>query len=60
MSQNGFYLSQMESASSFILNIKGKDLKMDENEFEQKREKYKKKYENKLIEQNVNKKAKPN
>ena len=60
MSQNGFYLSQMESASSFILNIKGRDLKMDENEFNQKREKYKKKYESKISDQNVNKTPKPN
>ena len=42
MGQNGFYLSQMESTKAFLLNIKAKDLKMDDNEYEQKMEKYKK------------------
>ena len=42
MGQNGFYLSQMESTKTFLLNLKAKDLKIDENEFQQKIEKCKK------------------
>ena len=60
MSKNGFYFSQMESARTFLLNIKGKDLKMDENEFEQKKEKYLKKYEDEENYKNLNKNIKPN
>ena len=47
MGQNGFYYSQMESACTFILNIKSSDLKIDEKEFLQKKELYKKIHENK-------------
>ena len=43
--RNGFYFSQMESACTFILNIKSSDLKIDENEFNKNMAKYKKKYE---------------
>ena len=42
MGEYGFYLTQMESTKAFLLNIKAKDLKMDDNEYEQKMEKYKK------------------
>ena len=58
MGQNGFYFSQMESACSFILNIKCSDLKMEEKEFNEKREKYRKKYESKSGDKNINKKTK--
>ena len=50
MGQNGFYFSQMESAKTFIENIKASDLKMDEKEFNEKREKY----QNKIKEKNIN------
>ena len=60
MGQNGFYFSQMESAYAFIKNIKGSDLKMDEKEFNEKREKYRKKYERKDSDKNLNKKVKLN
>ena len=58
MGQNGFYFSQMESACTFIKNIKSSDLKMEEKEFNEKREKYRKKYERKESDKNINKKAK--
>ena len=58
--QLGFYFSQMESACTFILNIKSADLKMDEKEFNEKRDKSKKKYEIKGSDKNVNKKVKLN
>ena len=45
--KNGFYCSQMESGCNFILNIKSSDLKMKDDEFNKKREKYKKMYEEK-------------
>ena len=45
--KNGFYCSQMESGCNFILNIKSSDFKMKEDEFNKKREKYKKIYEEK-------------
>ena len=60
MGQNGFYFSQMESACTFLKNIKGKDLKMDENEFNAKMEKYRKKYESRDDDKNLNKKIKLN
>ena len=60
MSQNGFYLTQMESARTFLLNIKGKDLKMGENEFNEKKEKCLKKYEEIENNKNLNKNTKPN
>ena len=60
MSQNGFYLTQMESARTFLLNIKGKDLKMGENEFNEKKEKCLKKYEEIENNKNLNKKTEPN
>ena len=58
MSQNGFYLTQMESARTFLLNIKGKDLKMGENEFNEKKEKCLKKYEEIENNKNLNKNIK--
>ena len=60
MGENGFYCSQMESACTFILNIKSSDLKMNENEFNKKRELYRKAYEDKekLIQINKNLKIK--
>ena len=60
MSQNGFYLTQMESARTFLLNIKGKDLKMGENEFNEKKEKCLKKYEEIENNKNLNKNTEPN
>ena len=60
MSQNGFYLSQMESARSFLKNIKGADLKIDENEFKEKSEKSLKKYIKKESNKNLNSGIKPN
>ena len=45
--RNGFYVSQMESACAFILNIKSSDLKMNDEEFNKKREQYRKMYEDK-------------
>ena len=50
----------MESACTFILNIKSSDLKMNENEFNKKRELYRKAYEDKekLIQINKNLKIK--
>ena len=45
--KNGFYCSQMESGCNFILNIKSSDLKMKDDEFNKKREIYKKMYEEK-------------
>jgi hypothetical protein len=45
--KNGFYCSQMESGCNFILNIKSSDFKMKEDEFNKKREIYKKMYEEK-------------
>jgi hypothetical protein len=58
MGQNGFYFSQMESACTFIKNIKSSDLKMEEKEFNEKREKYRRKYERKESDKNNNKKMK--
>ena len=58
MGQNGFYFSQMESACTFIKNIKSSDLKMEEKEFNEKREKYRRKYEKKESDKNNNKKMK--
>ena len=58
MGQNGFYFSQMESACTFIKNIKSSDLKMEEKEFNEKREKYRRKYETKESDKNNNKKMK--
>ncbi len=58
MGQNGFYFSQMESACTFIKNIKSSDLKMEEKEFNEKREKYRRKYERKESDKNNNKKIK--
>ena len=37
----------MESACAFILNIKSSDLKMNDEEFNKKREQYRKMYEDK-------------
>lgn len=42
----GFYMSQMESASSFISEIDYKQLNMNENEFKQKKAESSKKYLN--------------
>ena len=42
MGKNGFFCSQIESACNFILNMKGSDLKMSNNEFISKMEQYRK------------------
>ena len=42
MGKNGFFCSQIESACNFILNMKGSDLKMGNNEFNNKMEQYRK------------------
>ena len=54
LGKNGFYCSQIESACNFILNMKGSDLKLSDDEFNSKRELYLKINEEKL-EKNINK-----
>ena len=51
--KNGFYCSQMESALEFILNIKGSDLKMNNEEFNKKRELHRKMLEEKDKNKNI-------
>ena len=47
ISKYGFFVSQMESACTYILNIKGSDFKMDNEEFNKLREQYAKNIEDK-------------
>ena len=44
ISKYGFFVTQMESACTYILHIKASDLKMNEEEFNKKREEYAKMY----------------
>ena len=49
MGKNGFFVTQMESASTFILNMKSSYLKISNEEFNKNRELYRKIYEEKNI-----------
>jgi hypothetical protein len=54
ISKYGFFVTQMESACTYILHIKASDFKMNEEEFNNKRNEYAKIYENKDIINNDN------
>ena len=54
ISKYGFFVTQMESACTYILHIKASDFKMNEEEFNNKRNEYAKIYENKDINNNGN------
>ena len=54
ISKYGFFVTQMESACTYILHIKASDFKMNEEEFNNKRNEYAKIYENKDINNNDN------
>ena len=54
ISKYGFFVTQMESACTYILHIKASDFKMNEEEFNNKRNEYAKIYENKDIINNGN------